>query len=72
MTEIVTSYMENDLKLGQRLSVQLHLLLCSACTRYYDQISRTITLLKTGPAPIVPQAQEDALVGLMASQPKPW
>jgi predicted anti-sigma-YlaC factor YlaD len=52
--------------------VQLHLLLCSACTRYYDQISRTITLLKTGPAPIVPQAQEDALVGLMASQPKPW
>jgi anti-sigma factor RsiW len=62
MAELVTDYLEGELPFYRRLSARLHLLLCSACAHYFDQMRRTIGLLRKAPAPALPVEQEDVLI----------
>jgi anti-sigma factor RsiW len=67
MAELVTDYLEGDLPLYKRLAARLHLALCTACTRYYDQMRRTIGLLREAPAPPLPPEREDGLLDAVRS-----
>jgi len=72
MAELVTAYLERDLPLHKRVSARLHLLLCTACTRYFDQMRRTIRLLREGPAPVLAAAREDTIIDAVESRtPRP-
>jgi predicted anti-sigma-YlaC factor YlaD len=55
MTELATDYMEGALPLRRRLLARWHLALCSRCRAYYDQLAKTVRLLRgrplTGPDP---------------------
>ena len=62
MSELVTDYLEGDLPFFRRVSARLHLSLCSACTRYFDQMRRTIGLLRDAPAVALPADREDVLI----------
>jgi predicted anti-sigma-YlaC factor YlaD len=48
MAELVTDYMEGGLTRRGWLAARVHLLLCGACRRYFDQMRRTIGLLRLG------------------------
>ncbi len=61
MTELATEYLEGELGFSNRLFARLHIGLCPPCTRYFDQMRRTIGLLRTGPAPTLAVQREDAL-----------
>jgi anti-sigma factor RsiW len=67
MAELVTDYLEGVLPLHRRLTARLHLFLCSACTRYFDQMRRTIGLLRGAPTPELPAEQEDVLIQAVRS-----
>ena len=62
MAELVTDYLEGDLPWHRRLAARLHLFLCTACTHYFDQMRRTIDLLRNAPPPILPVALEDTII----------
>jgi predicted anti-sigma-YlaC factor YlaD len=62
MAELVTDYLEGDLPFFRSITARLHLLLCSACTRYFDQMRRTIGLLRDAPAASLPMDREDVLI----------
>jgi predicted anti-sigma-YlaC factor YlaD len=62
MAEMVTDYLEGDLPFFRRVTARLHLSLCSACTRYFDQMRRTIGLLRDAPAATLPTDREDVLI----------
>lgn len=40
--ELVTDYHERALPAGERIRVEQHLLVCSACTRYEEQMRATV------------------------------
>jgi len=62
ISELVTDYQERALPLRQRLGVRLHLFLCAACRRYFDQMHKTVALLSRRP-PLAPSAErEDRLI----------
>jgi len=48
MSELVTDYMEGALSLPRRLAARLHLTQCAACRHYFDQMRRTVQLLRQG------------------------
>jgi hypothetical protein len=48
MAELVTDYLEGGLTVRAWLAARLHLMLCGACTRYFDQMRQTIALLRRG------------------------
>jgi predicted anti-sigma-YlaC factor YlaD len=50
MSELVTVYLERAVTLRTRLGMWWHLVRCEACRRYYDQMRRTVRLLRS-PAP---------------------
>ena len=58
MAELVTDFLENRLALRSRLDVRWHLLRCTACTRYFDQMRRTIGFLSEKPPPPPPPPSE--------------
>lgn len=62
MAELVTDYLEGVLPPRRWLGARLHLLRCDACTRYFDQIRRTVALLRRYPRPSPPSAVEDAVM----------
>jgi predicted anti-sigma-YlaC factor YlaD len=62
MSELVTDYMERATTLRVRLAMWLHLLSCSACRRYFDQVRRTILLLGRGPVPPPERSTEDSVL----------
>jgi anti-sigma factor RsiW len=62
MAELVTDYLEGDLPWHRRVAARLHLFVCSACTHYFDQMRRTIALLRNVPAPVLAKPNEDALI----------
>ena len=62
MAELVTDYLEGDLPLHRRIGARVHLLVCKACTHYFDQMRRTVALLRKGPVTEPPKSQEDALI----------
>ena len=46
MSELVTDYLERAVSLRARLDMWWHLCRCEACRRYYDQMRRTVRLLR--------------------------
>jgi predicted anti-sigma-YlaC factor YlaD len=49
MTELATDYMEGALPLPRRLLARWHLALCGRCRAYYDQLAKTVRLLRGRP-----------------------
>jgi predicted anti-sigma-YlaC factor YlaD len=62
LTEIATDYLEQDLRWRQRLSVRVHLWMCSHCRRYLNQMRKVIGLLRRLPKePVPPKLLEELL-----------
>ncbi len=59
MSELVTDYMERTVSLRVRFAMWRHLMQCEACRRYFDQVSRTVRLLGSGPHPEPDRLVED-------------
>ncbi|HEX2939738.1 MAG TPA: zf-HC2 domain-containing protein [Rhodopila sp.] len=68
MSELVTDYMEDALPLRMRMAAKLHLLRCPACTRYFDQMRRTIALLRRTRLPEPPEAVAEAVLRRLNSK----
>jgi predicted anti-sigma-YlaC factor YlaD len=49
MSELVTDYLERAVSRRKRLDMWWHLVRCEACRRYYDQMRRTVGLLRRLP-----------------------
>jgi len=49
VSELVTDYTEGTLPPGRRLAVRLHLMFCSMCRNYLDQMNKTRALLTGRP-----------------------
>ena len=49
MTELSTDYLEHALDWRGRLAVRWHLVICSLCRAYYDQLAKTLQLLRARP-----------------------
>ena len=49
MTELSTDYLERTLGWRVRLGVRWHLAICSMCRAYYDQLAKTLRLLRGRP-----------------------
>jgi anti-sigma factor RsiW len=62
--EIVTDYLERALPTGERLRCEQHLVVCSACSRYLDQIRTTIRLAA---ALAVDELDEESRTNLLAA-----
>lgn len=58
MSELVTDYLERAVSIRKRLDMRWHLFRCEACRRYYDQMRRTIALLRRM-APNPPDARTE-------------
>jgi predicted anti-sigma-YlaC factor YlaD len=66
MTELSTEYLERTLGWRARLAVRWHLAICSMCRAYYDQLAKTLRLLR-GRALTEPDAAVEAR--LLAARP---
>ena len=62
MSELVTDYMERATTLRVRVAMWLHLLQCSACRHYFDQVRRTVRLLGRGSISPPDQSTEDSVL----------
>ena len=65
MSELVTAYLDGALPLATRVKARLHLVLCHACRRYFDQMRQTARFLsrapRSAPAPEIEQRLLDAI-----------
>jgi predicted anti-sigma-YlaC factor YlaD len=66
MTELSTDYLEHTLGWRARIGVRWHLALCSMCRAYYDQLAKTLRLLRGRPLGAPDAATE---VRLLAARP---
>jgi hypothetical protein len=62
LAELVTDYIECWLPMRQRLRFRLHIILCSACRRYLNQMRLTIRTLKSLPRRAPRPAMEQELL----------
>ena len=62
MSELVTDYLERAVSIRKRLDMWWHLVRCEACRRYYDQMRRTISLLRGMPPNQLDTGTEDSVV----------
>jgi hypothetical protein len=69
MAELVTDYLEGGLTIRAWLAARLHLLLCGACTRYFDQMRRTIALLRRGEPAAPSRDVEDRILRAIEEDP---
>jgi predicted anti-sigma-YlaC factor YlaD len=70
MAELVTDYMEGGLTVRAWLAARIHLLLCGACRRYFDQLRRTVALLGRGePAAPAPDVEARVVRAITESNP---
>jgi predicted anti-sigma-YlaC factor YlaD len=69
MSELVTDYLDRSLPWHLRIKARVHLFLCGACTRYYDQMRRTIGLLAGGPRHAPPADVENQVLQALAEHP---
>lgn len=69
MTELATDYMEGTLPLRSSVAARYHLLLCSMCRAYYDQLRKTKRLLRDKPLNPPPAEQEAQLVSAARQAP---
>ncbi len=71
MSELVTDYLERAVSIRKRLDMWWHLVRCEACRRYYDQVRRTIGLLRNiRPSP-PDDSTEDGVMTAIRSQQGP-
>jgi len=62
LVELVTDYLEDALPPPDRDRFEAHLQTCTGCTRYLDQMRRTIRVMgKLTEASIEPEAQQNLL-----------
>lgn len=66
MTELSTDYMERSLGWRTWFAVRKHLAICSRCRAYYDQLAKTVRLLR-GRTLAEPDAATEAR--LLAARP---
>ncbi len=62
MSELVTDYLERAVSMRKRLDMWWHLVRCEACRHYYDQMRRTIGLLRRLPPSRPDTSTEDGVV----------
>ena len=62
MSELVTDYLERAVSMRKRLDMWWHLVRCEACRHYYDQMRRTIGLLRRLPPSRPDKSTEDGVV----------
>lgn len=65
VSELVTDYLERSMTIRRRLELRWHLARCEACRRYFDQMRRTIRLLRSGRPGPLPEDAETRLVAMM-------
>ena len=68
MSELATDYLEGALPWHARLRARLHLLLCHACRRYFDQMRRTVRFLGQAPHSAPPPEVEQRILDAVAAQ----
>jgi predicted anti-sigma-YlaC factor YlaD len=61
--DLATDYMEGDLPRRARIALRMHLLICSMCRAYLDQLRKTRSFLGRQAMPAPAQDVEDRLVG---------
>jgi predicted anti-sigma-YlaC factor YlaD len=71
MAELVTDYLERTLPLRLRLDANVHLLLCSACRHYFDQMRKTVGFLGRMPRSAPDRAVEEQLVRAATTRDEP-
>ena len=62
MTELSTDYMEGALPRRVWLAARWHLFLCGPCRAYYDQLQKTVNLLRSRALPGPPGDVESRLL----------
>lgn len=65
VTELASGYLDRELPLLARAQMRMHLLMCSHCRRYVDQLASAVNLLKTLPHEVPSQDVEEQLVALL-------
>jgi predicted anti-sigma-YlaC factor YlaD len=68
MSELVTDYLERAVSSRKRLDMWWHLVRCEACRRYYDQMRRTIGLLRRIPPDRPDTSTEDRVAASAGRQ----
>ena len=68
MSELVTDYLERAVSIRTRVDMWWHLVRCEACRHYYDQMRRTIGLLRRMPPSPLDTATEDRVVATTRRQ----
>lgn len=61
-TEHCTDHVEGALPDAERVRIERHLRLCSACRAYRDQTATGVRTLQSLPKPEISQAERDALL----------
>ncbi|MBS0639940.1 MAG: zf-HC2 domain-containing protein [Acetobacteraceae bacterium] len=67
MAELATDYLDGTLPWYRRWSARLHLHACQACRNYFDQMRRTIALLRGAP----PSTLSESEATLVLQKAKP-
>jgi predicted anti-sigma-YlaC factor YlaD len=62
MSELVTDYLERAVSRRARLDMWWHLIRCEACRRYYDQMRRTVRLLRDGSPRLPDDGTEESVL----------
>ena len=62
MSELATDYLDGALPWHLRLKARLHLSVCHACRRYYDQMRQTVRFLTRAPHAAPPPEIEQRLL----------
>jgi predicted anti-sigma-YlaC factor YlaD len=62
MTEVITTYLEGQMPLGQRIRFQLHVGMCKHCRAYLKQMKSTVQTLGRLPDEAMPPEIEAELL----------
>jgi len=62
ITELLTEYLEGEMSFADRTQLRAHLLMCSPCQRYVDQLELCIDSCGQLPPPAVDESLEQALL----------
>ena len=65
VTEMASDYLDGNLGFAQRLQIRFHLGMCRHCSRYVDQLAKTINLLREGQVTAPASEVEEQLVALL-------
>jgi hypothetical protein len=70
MSELVTDYLERALPWRTWLDARWHLFWCPMCRAYYDQMRKTVALVRATRLP-GPPPEEEARLAEQGTQPPP-